>query len=47
MFMAQLYLWHMKWESKVEIAKEEHQPLPEFHSVGRPELLVKTPGLFA
>lgn len=47
MFMAQLYLWHMKWESKVEKAKEEHQPLPEFHSVGRPELLVKTPGLFA
>ena len=47
MFMAQLYLWHMKWESKVEMAKEEHQPLPEFHSVGRPELLVKTPGLFA
>jgi len=47
MFMAQLYLWHMKWESKVEIAKEEHQPLPEFHSVRRPELLVKTPGLFA
>lgn len=47
MFMAQLYLWHMKWESKVELAKEEHQPLPEFHSVGCPQLLVKTPGLFA
>jgi hypothetical protein len=47
MFMAQLYLWHMKWESKVEIAKQEHQPLPEFHSVSCPELLVKTPGLFA
>ena len=47
MFMAQLYLWHMKWESKVELAKEEHQPVPEFQSVGRPELLVKTPGLFA
>jgi hypothetical protein len=47
MFMAQLYLWHMKWESELEIAKEEHQPLPEFHSVGCPELLAKTPGLFA
>lgn len=47
MFMAQLYLWHMKWESKVELAKEKNQPVPEFHSVGRPELLVKTPGLFA
>ena len=47
MFMAQLYLWHMKWESEVETAKEKHQPLPQFHAVGCPELLVKTPDLFA
>ncbi len=47
MFMAQLYLWNMKWESKVELAKEKNLPVPEFHSVDRPELLVKTPGLFA
>ena len=47
MFMAQLYLWHMKWEESVSQAKMAHQPLPEFDQVGRPELLAKTPGLFA
>lgn len=47
MFMAQLYLWHMKWEESVSQAKWNHQPLPVFGDVARPELLAKTPGLFA
>lgn len=47
MFMAQLYLWHMKWEESVSQAKLSHQPLPNFGDVARPELLAKTPGLFA
>jgi hypothetical protein len=47
MFMAQLYLWHMKWEESVSQAKLSHQPLPNFSDVARPELLAKTPGLFA
>ena len=47
MFMAQLYLWHMKWEASVSQAKLTHQPLPSFNEVARPELLAKTPGLFA
>jgi hypothetical protein len=46
MFMAQLYLWHMKWEESVSQAKLAHQPLPNFDNVPRPELLAKTPGLF-
>lgn len=46
MFMAQLYLWHMKWEESVAKAKLNHQPLPNFNDVARPELLAKTPGLF-
>lgn len=47
MFMAQLYLWHMKWEETVSQAKLRHQPPPEFDDVARPELLAKVPGLFA
>lgn len=47
MFMAQLYLWHMKWQESVSQAKLNHQPLPGFSDVARPELLAKTPGLFA
>ena len=47
MFMAQLYLWHMKWEESASRAKLTHQPLPTFSDVARPELLAKTPGLFA
>ena len=47
MFMAQLYLWHMKWEESISQAKLNHQPLPSFNDVARPELLAKTPGLFA
>jgi preprotein translocase subunit SecG len=47
MFMAQLYLWHMTWEESVSRAKLTHQPAPAFDEVARPELLAKTPGLFA
>jgi hypothetical protein len=46
MFMAQLYLWHMKWEKATAEAKEEGKPAPLFKDVPRPELLQKTPGLF-
>lgn len=47
MFMAQLYLWHMNWESETAKASKEGKPPPTFESVPRPELLTKTPGLFA
>jgi hypothetical protein len=47
MFMAQLYLWQMKWEESVSQAKSSQQPLPDFNDVARPELLAKTPRLFA
>jgi hypothetical protein len=46
MFMAQLYLWHMKWEKAAADAKQEGKPVPLFKDVPRPELLQKTPGLF-
>lgn len=46
MFMAQLYLWHMKWEQAMAQAAAEGKPAPAFQSVPRPELLTKTPGLF-
>lgn len=46
MFMAQLYLWNMKWEQKVDEALDARRPLPAFKDVDRPELLAKTPGLF-
>ena len=47
MFMAQLYLWHLKWESETAKAIKEGKPPPVFNSVLRPELLRKTPGLFS
>jgi hypothetical protein len=47
MFMAQLYLWHTNWEASVARATAAHQPPPAFDAVPRPELLAKTPGLFA
>ena len=46
MFMAQLYLWHMKWEESVSHAKISNEALPRFDDVACPELLAKTPGLF-
>jgi hypothetical protein len=47
MFMAQLYLWHMNWEKEAAKALKEGRPQPAFETVPRPELLKKTPGLFA
>lgn len=47
MFVAQLYLWHMKWERKFEVARLSKRPLPEFKSIEPPALLAKVPGLFA
>lgn len=46
MFMAQLYLWHMKWEQAAAKAAKAGGPAPAFDTVPRPELLTKTPGLF-
>lgn len=46
MFMAQLYLWHMKWEQAAAKAAKAGEPAPTFDAVPRPELLTKTPGLF-
>ncbi|MBI1977787.1 MAG: hypothetical protein HYS55_03445 [Candidatus Omnitrophica bacterium] len=45
MFTASLYLWHLKWERKVELAKKQGQPLPEFKDVERPSLLDNVPDL--
>lgn len=47
MFMAQLYLWHMAWQKAAEQAAAAGQKAPSFDSVPQPELLAKTPGLFA
>lgn len=46
MFMAQLYLWHMKWEQMAAKAVEAGKPAPAFDTIPRPELLTKTPRLF-
>jgi hypothetical protein len=46
MFMAQLYLWHLKWEEEIEYAKKNKQPLPSFHQIPQPILLAQTPDLF-
>ena len=46
MFVAQLYLWHMKWERKFEVARLMRRPLPEFKEIEPPALLAKAPGLF-
>jgi hypothetical protein len=45
MFTANLYLWHLKWERKVESAKNQGQPLPEFKDVEQPSLLDNIPDL--
>lgn len=45
MFTASLYLWHLKWEKKVEVAKQQNQPLPDFKDVEQPSLLDNVPDL--
>lgn len=47
MFMAQLYLWHMAWQDAVSKATAAGQRAPDFDAIPRPEILSKTPGLFA
>lgn len=47
MFMAQLYLWHMKWEQEAREAAERNMDPPSFRSVKRPELLRDVSDLFA
>jgi hypothetical protein len=46
MFVAQLYLWHMKWERKFEVAQAFRRPLPLFKDIEPPSLLAKVPGFF-
>ncbi len=46
MFVAQLYLWHMRWERKFEVARLMKRPLPEFKDIEPPALLAKVPGFF-
>lgn len=45
MFGAQLYLWHMKWERKFEVATLSKRPLPLFEDIEPPVLLAKIPNL--
>jgi len=47
MFTANLYLWHLKWERKVDSAKKEGQPLPDFVDIEQPSLLDNIPDLVA
>lgn len=47
MFMAQLYLWHMAWQKAADKAQAAGQRVPGFDSIPQPELLTRTPGLFA
>lgn len=47
LFMAQLYLWHQKWESAVEDAQKSGRPVPSLHDVDQPLLLAKVPDLLA
>ena len=46
MFMAQLYLWHMKWEEQARAAAEANLDPPSFYSVERPQLLAGAPDPF-
>jgi len=46
MFGAQLYLWHLKWERKFEVAELSKRPLPSFEDIEPPALLTKVPNLF-
>lgn len=43
MSMAQLYLWHLKWEKAREEAKLTRRPIPEFREVSPPRLLEGMP----
>lgn len=45
MFTANLYLWHLKWERKVELSKKQGQPLPDFNDIKQPSLLDNIPDL--
>jgi hypothetical protein len=46
MFVAQLYLWHLKWERKFEVARLMKRPLPAFKDIEPPALLAQVPGFF-
>jgi hypothetical protein len=45
MFVAELYLWHLKWEREIRKAYEEGRTPPRFHEVARPSILDGNPDL--
>ncbi|MCX6262064.1 MAG: hypothetical protein NTY95_14745 [Bacteroidia bacterium] len=47
MFTANLYLWHLKWERQVELAKKQGHSLPDFKEIKQPSLLDNIPDLVA
>lgn len=47
MSMAELYLWHQKWERAFEVARLSTRPLPAFKDIEPPVLLVNVSNLFS
>lgn len=47
MFMAQLYQWHLAWQQAAEQAVAAGGKAPDFDAIPKPDLLSRTPGLFA
>jgi len=47
MFTANLYLWHLKWEKMIDLAKQQNQALPDFKDIKQPSLLDNVPDLLA
>lgn len=47
MFMAQLYQWHMAWQEAAAKATSAGEKAPSFDMIPQPDLLSRTPGLFA
>jgi hypothetical protein len=46
MFVAQLYLWHLKWERKFGVARLMKRPRPAFKEIEPPALLAQVPAFF-
>ena len=47
LFMAQLYLWHMKWDAAQRAAQVAGQPVPAFETIAPPVLLRNLPNFIA
>lgn len=45
MFMAGLYIWHIKWEWLCKEAEKKGAPVPEFTAIRPPEILKALPEL--